>query len=190
MTANARPLHSFNGVWDVYQVSFICFRLISSFSPLFHHRFCFCFGSLPFAYAFPIDLRHHQAAQRSQLHQQTTVGHTRTTAQSLQLVRKSHQWRKTIDQERGGYHQKKAAVASFGKCLANEGLDQRRGGACPIFSYFFSSCFFFFFFLFFLNCFLSYPMSKVKKDWSGMVAQKKQRRLERSSWCDYNCLVS
>lgn len=45
MTANARPLHSFNGVWDVYQVSFICFRLISSFSPLFSSSFLFLLSS-------------------------------------------------------------------------------------------------------------------------------------------------
>lgn len=145
MTANARPLHSFNGVWDVYQVSFICFRLISSFL-LF---FIVVGVSALFLSHMRFQLRHHQAAQRSQLNQQITEGHTHAQLHHLcNLCANYVNGGKPLIRNEG-FITKKAAVASFGKRTRQRMLGREAGRSVSdiflsLFLLFFLSSFFLF----------------------------------------------
>ncbi|KAL7797531.1 hypothetical protein V8C37DRAFT_279296 [Trichoderma ceciliae] len=111
-TANAGPLHSFNGVGGVYQVSFTCFRLL--LPPLLYHCFCFifyvCFFFLFLVLSF---LSWSSSSCTAETATATTVGHIH--APTLQLVCNHITGERTLTMDEARLQTKKAAEASFGK---------------------------------------------------------------------------
>ncbi|KAL7913675.1 hypothetical protein GGI35DRAFT_219900 [Trichoderma velutinum] len=165
MTANAGPLHSFNGVWDVYQVSFICFRFPSSFSPLFHHRFCLC----SFTYAFYL-ASSPSCTAKTATSTNNSRAHTHNCTQLYNLCANHVNGGDPLIRNEGGYT-KKGGRGELWKNVSPTKV-RTRGGEERVQNFLILFLLFFIFLFYFPLFFLSHPMSKVKKDWSGMVAKK------------------
>ena len=122
-----------SGVRMSYQVSFVCFRLSSSFFfPSVTSSFLLVVLHFLFTHV-SIPSITKQAAQRRQL--QTNNRRAHTHAPTLQLVCKPHEWRRRAENGRGEVT-KTAAVASFGKVSRQRKLERERGGARPSISTF------------------------------------------------------